>query len=145
MNIQDFTTMDETVTKICNSLVTEPEKWTFDIFDIVSPSSLGRLVIVKGIQDTFMSIRHSRYSVQSEEVFSYNQGKKIKAAYNKALAITGSRKQQEILKTLNHIAEKPTVTHKPVKLTTNFPSCKLPWFLFSASVFYIILRIKGLL
>lgn len=145
MNDQDFSIMDETVTKICNSLVTEPEKWKFDIFDIVSPASLGRLVIVKGVRDTFTSVRHSRYSVPSERVFSYEQGQKIRAAYYKALSITGSRKQQEILKQVSSPTENPAVTSKPAQLAPKTPSCRLPWYLFAASILYIALRIKGLL
>lgn len=145
MSDQNFSIMDETVTKICDSLVTEPEKWTFDIYDIVSPANLGRIVIEKGIQDTFMSVRHSRYSVSSESVFSYDQGQKIASAYCKALLITGSRKQQEILKQLNSPIEKPAVTSNPAQLAPRTTTCRLPWYLFAASVFYIILRIKGFL
>lgn len=146
MNEQDFSIMDETVAKICNSLITEPEKWTFGIFDIVSPSSLGTLVIVNGLQDTFTSVRHSRRSVLNERVFSYEQGQKIRNAYYQALSITGSKKQQKIIKQLSSTTlEKPTSTEKPAQLALKTTSCKLPWILFSASVFYIILRGKGLL
>lgn len=145
MNEQDFSIMDETVTKICNSLVTEPEKWIFDTYYIKAPRYLGSIAIYKDLHTTFTSIKSTVSSNNDEVVFSFEQGKRIRTAYYKALSITGSRKQQEILKQLNSPIEKPAITSKPVNLTTNSSSCRLPWYLFAASVFYIILRIKGLL
>ena len=76
--MQDFTLMRPLVDKLCESLITEPENWDFEIWYITSPNHLGSIEIYMGTQNTFTETRSKKGSTHTETVFSYEQGKLIK-------------------------------------------------------------------
>ena len=98
----DFSIMNETVDKICESLLKEPENWKFGIWYIESPLSLGPISIEIGIQNTFTNVKTEESSIITARVFSMEQGRKIKEAYYQALSIVGSARQQSILNILKN-------------------------------------------
>lgn len=98
----DFSIMNETVDKICESLLKEPENWKFGIWYIESPLNFGPISIEIGIQNTFTNVKTEESSIITARVFSMEQGRKIKEAYYQALSIAGSARQQSILNILNN-------------------------------------------
>ena len=98
----DFSIMNETVDKICESLLKEPENWKFGIWYIESPLSLGPISIEIGIQNTFANVKTEKSSIITARVFSMDQGRKIQEAYYQALSIVGSARQQSILNILKN-------------------------------------------
>lgn len=137
MSNQDFSLMDDVVNKICNSLETEPENWEFGTWYITSPKHLGAIKIYIGATTCYTCVKSNKYSTKDEKVFSIAQGKKIGDSYYKALSITGSRKQQEIINSFS-TKEQPVATSKP--LTHKSTNCTLSWCLFIASLIYIIIK-----
>lgn len=98
----DFSIMNETVDKICESLLKEPENWKFGIWYIESPLSFGPISIEIGIQNTFTNVKTEESSIITARVFSMDQGRKIQEAYYQALSIVGSARQQSILNILKN-------------------------------------------
>lgn len=138
MNNRDFSIMDETVDKICESLLSEPEKWSFGIWYIKAPSSLGSIEIEIGLQNTFTSCKHERTTTC--QVFSLKQGKKIAEAYYKALSDIGSEKQQEILNKLNTAREESNKINIENILERKEKSCTISWILFLLAVVILVLK-----
>ena len=138
-----YSLMDETVDKICKSLISEPELWSFGTWDIVSPKHLGSIEIKIGFQNSFTDCRH--YGAQSCKVFSQDQGEKIRKAYHNALSTIGSNKQQEILKKLNttekddNIITKEKKQHKHLH-TKGYRVCLVLWILLCISIIFLFFK-----
>lgn len=138
MNNIDYSIMDETVDKICESLLSEPDGWSFDTFDITSPEHLGSIKIEIGLQNTFTKIRTK--GTHCDTVFSYNQGRKIADSYYKALSINGSKAQQKILSKLSNARKQDeSFKYESQKINEKINyKCIFIFFLFCMSISLLI-------
>ena len=134
----DYSIMDETVDKICESLLSEPEGWSFGIWYIKAPSSLGSIEIEIGLQNTFTYCKHE--GATTCQVFSLKQGKKIAEAYYKALSNIGSGKQQEILKKISTSREESNIIDTENILDTKEKSCTISGILFLIAIFLLAFK-----
>ena len=136
---QDFKLMQPLVNKLSESLDTEPENWKFGSYYITSPVRLGSIQIYIDLHHTFTEVKSTKGSTHTERVFSQEQGELLRKAYNKALSITGSKKQQELLKVLEkQQTEESTVIEDIKKSSTLIPLiCIL-----SLVAIYIVINLK---
>ncbi len=102
--MQDFEIMQPTVVAICDSLVSEPEKWVFEINTFYHTSKFNCQKFwnngIDPITETWMP---------EDTVFSRDQGRDIRNAYNTAKSITGSRMQQKLMGSNSKSIEPKTI------------------------------------
>lgn len=105
--MQNFDIMEPVVEAICNSLETEPESWTFKPHIMWHPE-------FKVFSTSSSSITHAWDSTRKIEVFSEEQGKRIKKSYDLAYSKIGNTTQQKLIKSVTKLSP----SSNPSKTTT---------------------------
>lgn len=95
--MKEFKYMEDTVNKICESLINEPHLWVFETNKFTKENSgvwfWSSLVNSESITQTWDGASVST-------VFSYEQGERIKEAYDIARQKQASVKQQKIIEAM---------------------------------------------
>lgn len=92
--MKDFKYMDDVVDAICKSLIEESSRWQFNVHTFHKKGSGTKYWCASGSYDSITQTWNGHTTTQ---VFSYEQGEKIKEAYDIAREKQASVAQQKIL------------------------------------------------
>lgn len=92
--MSQFEIMNDTVNKLCNSLITKSHEWVFDICYFHNKNN-PKIKYWHSVDNK--PITEIWNGISTAEVFSCSQGEKILEAYNKARVNQASLAQQTVI------------------------------------------------
>jgi hypothetical protein len=121
----DYSVMDETVEKLCDSLINNSHEWVFETFTFYSIKCKPKIEYWSAIADK--SITQVYFGGSRETVFSEKQGEKIYLAYVLAKNKQASLKQQQIIQSFKIKEQKEDILETNTIIHTNKVTKKSFW------------------